>query len=130
MEEERIPAWALLPSAVAAAGAVWLALEWPGSFAWWVSPLLALPLVIVATNLTLWPWDEAPRWRRVMAWAFGFACAAAGGAQAIAWPGDRSYLGAMLLMLPLFGVIVAWQGEHKERERGEPYDPTWDVPDF
>ena len=128
--DERPPAWALAPAALAAAGAFWLALESPGSFAWWVSPLLTLPLVVLATRLTLWPWDAVPRRRHVLGWMAGAAFAAAGGAAAVIWPGDASYLIAVLLLLPLFGVIVAWQGESTDREQGQPGDPTWDVPDF
>jgi peptidoglycan/LPS O-acetylase OafA/YrhL len=110
---------------------VWLAVDFPGTFAYWMSPLLAICFLALVVLQFLTPWDQLELRRKALAWTLAALSGAAGGALVIADPGRRSYLLALMLLMPLFAVLVAWQDGDRDRERGEPVvDPTWDLPDF
>ena len=132
MEDERIeiPWWGWVLMALAAAGAFLLAWEAPGTFAYWLCPLLFLPLLGGLVVRFLSPWFETPVSNRVAGWAIGFGLAVVAAPLAIVDPSRRTWLIAELLVLPLVAVVVARLGDAEESGSGAPLDPTWDTPDF
>lgn len=131
MEEEPVRIrWFAWPLAIAAAGgAVWLVLEFPGDLAFWVSPLLAFPLLVLIERRFLSPWQEVPKARRAAAWVVGGLLALSGAPLLTLDPSTQTWLIAALLTLPLVMVVIAWQEDDKSSP-GAPLDPTLGTPDF
>jgi peptidoglycan/LPS O-acetylase OafA/YrhL len=114
---------AVVVVAACSAGAIWLAVSFPGSFAYWLAPLLMLPAML-PLYFFLYPWNETSLARKVTVSALALLVAGAGGAVAILNPEDRSWVIALLALMPFCTVLVASQSSNKDSGSGSPDEPS------
>ena len=115
---------------VVAAGGVALAVVFPGTLAFWMSPLLALPLLLAIGFEYLSPWGDISASRRHAAWMTSIVAAAGASLLLLLAPGATSYLLAGLLVLPLFVVLERREDDDPDKRVSSRGDPARDLPDF
>ena len=129
-EDERPPLWSLFLTVPLALAGVALAGGWPGTAAFWLAPLLVLPLPITAAMMLLSPWDAiSPRRRRIAA-VSSAALAVGGGVWVLLAPDARSYLLGGLMTLPLLAVLMAYSDGDRRKDVPGVGDPASDLPPF
>jgi hypothetical protein len=130
-DTRRVPVrvWGWIAASLAALGGVGLALGKPGTLAFWLSPLLVVPLLTCLGAALLSPWSGVSAARRVLAWVTVGVMVAAAASVAILWQSERGYLVAGMLLLPAL-VVLAVREADDDRRRTRWDDPTLDVPDF
>lgn len=127
--DDSLPRWAWAVSIAAAIAGIVLAFAYPGTLAYWLSPLLSLPIVAFIEVEFLSPWSEIPAWRRRLAWVAGAAIGMTGLVLLLLDPSKQSYILAGLMLLPLLGVLSIREEEDKKNKPVPSVgDPSFDLP--
>lgn len=129
-EVENVPLWTFFLTGPLALAGMILAAARPGTAAFWLAPLLVLPVTVTGAMVLLSPWDEISPTRRRVAATLSTVLAVGGALWALVASDERSYLLGGLMTLPLIAVLLARSESDPRKGSSGPGDPASDLPQF